>query len=219
MSAKFLARPDSKVLVIIGTGVQGKYHTLCMLNLLKNIKKIKIYDAYAPSIDRYVSEMKALIDSRNIELERASSCEEAITGADVIISATGALDKPIFFDKWVKPGALVLPVHRNGWNLDVLTKFDKIVTDDFAQFASMNKGHYVYAPFPDSPYAETGDVVTGKKKGRESDTERIICFNVGLAIHDMVIANKIVEKCKEKGLGEQITLLDPAKPLPLPPIA
>ena len=50
IGAKYLARPDSEVLTVIGTGVQGKYNTLCMLHLFKNLKTIKVFDTYAPII-------------------------------------------------------------------------------------------------------------------------------------------------------------------------
>lgn len=219
VSAKFLARKDSEVLCIVGTGVQGKYNTLCMLSLLKNLKTIKIYDSYAPSLEGFIKQVTPLIGDK-IKIETVSSYEEAIRGSDVIIAATGTLLEPVMFDEWVKPGALVLPIHRNGWNRDILTKFDKLVVDDYSQFSAMNQGKSAYYdPLPDAPYAELGDVVSGKKAGRENDQERIISFNVGLAIHDMIVADTVVKRAKEKGLGVEMDLVDASKPIPLPPIS
>lgn len=218
ITAKYFARKDSEVLSVIGTGVQGKYNTICMLHLLKNIKTIKIFDTYAPSIEGFIEQMTPYIGD-TIKIEKASGYEEAMKDADVIIAATAMLHEPVLFDSWVKPGALVLAVQRHGWNEDVLTKFDKVVVDDFDQFSSLIKAKGCYHPFPDALYAELGDVVMGKKAGRTNDKERIINFNCGLAIHDMVVGAKVAERCKELGLGVELDLLDYSKPPPLPSIS
>ena len=216
VTAKHFARPESETLAVIGTGVQGKYNTICMLHILKNIKTIKVYDLYDSSIEKFISQITPFIANKNIKLEKVSGYEEAVTDSDVIIAATAMLNEPVFFDKWVKPGALVLAVQRHGWNEDVLTKFDKVVVDDFDQFSSLIKAKGCYNPFPDAPYAELGEVVTGKKPGRESDTERVINFNCGLGIHDMIVGANVVEKAKKLGLGVELELIDFDKPVPLP---
>ena len=217
VTAKYFAREDSEVLCVIGTGVQGKYNTLCMLHLLKKLKTIKIYDSYEPSITGFIEQMTPFLGK--VKIEKASGYEDAMKGADVIVAATAMLHEPVLFDKWVKPGALVLAVQRHGWNEDVLTKFDKVVVDDFDQFSSLIKAKGCYNPFPDAPYAELGDVVTGKKAGRENAEERIINFNCGLALHDMVVGARVLEKCKELGLGVELDLMDVSKPTPLPSIS
>lgn len=214
ITAKYFARQDSEVLCIIGTGVQGMYNTLCMLHLLKNLKTIQIFDSYAPSITKYIDQIKPYIGD-SIKIQETSSYEEAMNNADVVITATGTLHEAVFFDKWVKPGALVLAVHRHGWNEDVLANMDKVVVDDFDQFKALVS----YKPFPDAPYAEMGDVVTGKKSGRENDQERVISFNCGLAIHDMVVAGAVLEKAKKLNLGVELDLMDVSKPPPLPKIS
>lgn len=218
ITAKYFARQDSEVLAVIGTGVQGKYNTICMLHLLKKLKTIKIFDNYAPSIASFIQQMKPYVGD-HIQIVEASGYEDAMKDADVIVAATAMLHEPTLFDSWVKPGALVLAVQRHGWNEDVLTKFDKIVVDDFDQFATLIKAKGCYNPFPDAPYAELGDVVLGKKKGRENDQERVINFNCGLAIHDMVVGAHVVEKCKKLGLGVELELMDVSKPTPLPPMS
>ena len=218
ITAKYFARPDSEILTVIGTGVQGIYNTLCMLHLLKNLKTIKIYDTYPPSLSRFISQIEPYIGDK-IKIVTANGYQEAMENADVIVAATAMLHEPVLFDKWVKPGALVLAVQRHGWNEDVLTKFDKVVVDDFDQFATLIKAKGCYNPFPSAPYAELGDVVTGKKCGRENDQERVINFNCGLAIHDMVVAGHVLTRAKELGLGVELDLMDVSKPPPLPQIS
>jgi ornithine cyclodeaminase/alanine dehydrogenase-like protein (mu-crystallin family) len=217
LCARYFACPDSEVLTVIGAGVQGKYNTLCMLHLLKNLKTIKVYDIYAPSTECFITEITPLI-GESVKIEQSTSYEDAMSNSDVIIASTAMLNEPILNDKWVKPGALVLAVQRHGWNEDVLMKFDKVVVDDYAQFSTLIKAKGCYSPLPESPYAELGEVIVGKKSGRESKQERVISFNCGLAINDLVVAAKVLEKAKELGLGQELCLMDTSKPISLPTV-
>ena len=215
VGAKFLARPDSEVLGIVGTGVQGKYNTLVLTHLLPSIKTVKIFDKWRPSIDHYIEELTPVL-GENIKIEVVESCEQAITGADVVVTATGKVTEPIFFERWVKPGALVLPVHAGGWEKEVLTKMDMVVVDDWPQFVSMTES--LYTQVPEDAAVELGEIVAGKKAGRQNAQQRIINFNLGLAIHDIIVGTKALEKAKEKGLGTTLDLIDLAAPIPLPPV-
>jgi len=215
VAVKHLARQDAEELAIVGAGVQGQYHTLCMLHLLKNLKKIRVYDIYQPSIDNYLKAVQSYTQERNVQVVIVSSFEEAITNSDVVVCATGTLHDTVMFDKWLKKGALLLPVHRRGWNKDILANMDKVIVDDYDQFVYHERK--TFDPFPSGTMLE--DIVVGKKPGRETEDERIVCYNVGLGMYDVVIAAKIVEKAKAKGLGKELTLMDLTKRPPLPPIS
>lgn len=214
VAVKYLAPKQSEVLAIVGTGVQGKYNALCITNALPSIKKIRIYDKFEPSVKSFIAEVGPVLGEK-VTIEVTGSAEEAFSGADVVVAATAKLLEPVFFDKWVKPGALVLPIHTGGWNPEILTAMDKVIVDDWNQFCSFTKA--IYHPIP-SPFAELGEVVAGKKPGRENDQERIIDFNVGLAIHDIVVATRVLEKAKEKGIGVDLEFMDPSLPIGLPPL-
>ena len=214
IGAKYLARKDSEVLAVVGTGVQGKYNTLVLTHVLPSINKIQIFDKWQPSLDGYIKEMSAVYGDR-IKIEVKQSFEEALVGADVIVTATGKLTETTFYAEWIKPGALVLPVHSGGYEKEIISKMDKVVSDDWPQFCSFAKSLYT---LPDAPDAELGEVVIGKKPGRTNDQERIINFNMGLAIHDVIVGSKILEKAKAKGLGKTLELKDLGTPIPLPSI-
>ncbi len=135
--------------------------------------------------------------------------------ADVLVCSTGTLTKTVYYCDWVKPGALVLPIHMGGWEPDVMHKFDKCVVDDWNQ---INTRLPRYTSNFDAPYAELGEIVSGKKPGRENNEEKIVNFNYGLAIEDMMCAHDVVEKAKKKGLGVELELMDLSAPIPLPPV-
>jgi len=56
------------------------------------------------------------------------------------------------------------------------------------------------------PYADLGEIIAGKKPGREKDNERIISINLGLALEDMATAILILKKAKEIGAGTELKL-------------
>jgi len=134
-------------------------------------------------------------------VEAADSAKSVIVEADVIVTATGKITKPIFKSNWIRKGALILPVHTRGWEKDTPGKVDKFIVDHWDQFrrAQEREGGY-YESLP-GLYAELGEIVAGKKPGRENASECIIDHNYGMAIHDVALAKEIFRRAIEKGLG------------------
>ena len=84
---------------------------------------------------------------------------------------------------------------------------DKFIVDFWDQFKNAQEQADGYYPFLPKPYAELGEIVAGKKPGRENDTECIMDHNYGMAIHDVAMANAIFSRAKEKGLGVVLPLM------------
>lgn len=204
VAAKYLAKKDAEVVGIVGAGVQGRYNLYALKEVLTDIKLVKYYDSYPNTLDQTIRQLKG---QTPFEVVAVASAQEAIVGSDVIVTATGKLDQVIYFERWVKAGALVLPVHHRGWENQIIQKADKFITDDWAQLSNAARlvGGFD-GPLPD-PYAELGEIVIGKKPGRQSPEERIIDFNYGLAMEDIAIASEIYSKAKALGLGSKLTLM------------
>jgi len=211
VAAKHLCRPDASVLAIVGCGLQGKYHAIALSHVVPSLSVVKISDKYEPSVKSFVDEIGKRAPSLRIDV--CATPEEAIRGADLVVTATGKLLKPIFRSEWVQRGATVLPVHTLGWDSSTPSNMDKLVVDDWAQFRTV--GETFYQPLPEKPHAETGQIVAGMKPGRESEGECIVNFNKGIAIHDILMASVILTKAKEKGLGVEITVQEPGEQLPM----
>lgn len=205
VAAKFLARKDTEVVGIVGAGIQGRYNLLALKEVLPAIRIARVFDINEESLQECIGSMSKVLPFR---VEAGESSRDVIEGADVIVTATGKLEKPIFQEQWVKEGALVLPVHHRGWENQMLHKADKFVTDDWQQLQQAHKevGGF-YGPLPDL-YAELGEIVLSKKIGREDDRERIIDFNYGLAVEDVAIAVEILAVAKEKGWGTILPLME-----------
>ena len=205
VAAKYLANKDAKVLGIVGAGVQSRYHLLSLMEVLDDLEVARVCDVYPEASRKLLDMMGSHVP---FEIQICQSNQEVIEGADVVVTATGWLQEPIFMEKWIKPGALVLPVHTRGWEPATLSKVDKFIADDFQQFDSFVGGaDGFYSPLPNL-YAELGEIVIGEKMGRESREERIIDFNVGIAIHDVLMASGVFKQAKEKGLGTLLPFME-----------
>jgi len=211
VAAKHLCNPDAAVLGMVGCGVQGTYHAVGMRRMLPSLSVVKIFDQHEPSVHTFIAKVGQQVPALRIEV--CASPWEAIRDADLVITATGKLLDPIFRTAWVKAGALVLPVHTQGWDNAILTEMDKLVVDDWAQFISYAGGFY--HPLPDLVGAKTGEIVAGQKPGREHRYERIVNFNTGLAVHDILMAGMILEEAKAQGLGARLTLQEAGQQVPM----
>ena len=205
VAARYLAAQNASIVGIVGAGIQGRYNLLALSSATPSLECARIYDINPGVCEDFVD---ALGHELELQFEIGESARAVIEGADIIITATGRLDAPIFKEKWIAPGALVLPVHHRGWENRTLQQVDKFVTDDWQQ---LNLAHETVGGF-DGPlpeqYSELGEIITGKKPGRENEKERIIDFNYGLAIEDVALANEIYARAKAKGQGRILSLIE-----------
>ena len=205
-SAKYLARQGAETMAIVGCGVQGRYHLMTIMSTNPSIKKVKAFDIIAEARDRYVAEMQQHVEC---ELEAADSVDQAIEDCDIVVSTAAGLRGQVVFKRGcIRPGALALPVHSLGWDPDELLSVDKMVVDDWNQLRSSLVGPGKSYEKLVEPYAEIGEIIAGKKPGRESDDERILGFNYGLALEDVAMASEIFARADAKGIGTQLKQLD-----------
>ena len=194
---------------IIGAGIQGRYNLLALAAAMPTLERVRVFDINPRMCDGFVT---ALAGELQLKFEIGQSPREVIEGAEIIVTATGRLDQPIFKEKWISPGALVLPVHHRGWENPTLHKVDKFITDDWQQ---LKLAHETVGGF-DGPlpqrHAELGKIIIGQRPGRENEKERIIDFNYGLAIEDVAMANEIYMRAKANGLGQILRLIESELP-------
>jgi len=205
VAAKYLARKGAQVVGIVGAGVQGRANVLALKEVLPQIKVIKVFDINEEILQQFVTSMRKMLP---FDVEKTESAKRAINEADVIVTATGKLAKPIFKRSWVRPGALILPVHTRGWEKDTPARADKFVVDHWDQFrqAQEKEGGY-YESLP-GLYAELGEIVAGNIPGRENESECIIDHNYGMAIQDVALAKEIFQRAVKKGLGTVLPLME-----------
>ncbi len=203
VAARYLAKPDSSSLGIIACGVQGRSH-LEALACLFGLTRVKAYDLHPEAAERYAGEMSQAL---KLEIEVVSSPQEAVRDMDLVVTSGPILKdpSPTIQPGWLAPGAFAGPVDFDSyWTGPALEEMDKLATDDMDQMEYYRQiGYFKKTP---RTYADLGEIVSGKKPGRESETERIICLNLGVALADMATASLIYHKAKAMGLGRRLPL-------------
>ena len=203
VAAKYLARHDSRVAGILGCGVQGRSN-LEALRVLFPIEKVMAYDTSHRALDAYVREMNEKYD---LEIVTVDEARKAVSGSDLIVTAGPILKIPhaTIQPGWFEEGAFASLVDFDSyWHRDALAEADKFCTDDIPQLEYYRKVGY----FQNIPpvHAEIGELVIGRKPGREKPEERTIACNLGLALDDMAVAPLVYKAALNKGIGTWLPL-------------
>ena len=203
VAAKHLARRESATAGIIACGFQGRTNLLALAEVLP-LTRAYVFDTDAAVQRRFVAEMSAALD---IEIVGVRDVREAVTASDVVVTSGPILKHPAptIAGDWLKPGAFASAVDFDSyWTEEALAHVDKIATDDHAQFQYYRRVGY-FQKTPD-PYADLGELVGGRKPGRERADERTMAMNLGLALDDMAVAPEVYRRARARGLGTWLPL-------------
>ena len=201
VAAKYLARPDSASAGILACGVQGRSN-LEALACTFALGKVKAFDKYPEAAEKFAREMAEVVQ---LEIEIVAAPKEAVVGSDLVVTSGPILKNPTpaIAADWLAEGAFASPVDFDSyWRGDALGQADKLATDDLGQMEYYRRAGY-FADTP-QPHADLGDIVAGKKPGRETNAQRTICINLGIALDDMATAILVYEKALEAGLGTRL---------------
>ena len=187
LAIKTFRNSTAKEYAFIGLGSTARATLTCLLESCKNEQlNIRLFK-YKDQAEKIVEEYKHYL---NATFTIVDNTADLVRGADVVVScitdASGLLveDESLF-----KPGVLVVPVHTRGFqNCD--TTFDKVYADDTDHV----KGFKYFSEFKE--FHQIEEVLKGEVKGRESDSERILSYNIGLGLHDVLYASRIYDMLK-----------------------
>ena len=202
VAAKYLARANSQTVGILGCGVQGRSN-LDAIRTIFPIRRVVAYDISPSALNRFID----AVHGWNMEIIAAREPREAVEGQDIVITAGPILRTPhaTIQAGWLKPGAFASLVDFDSyWSPDALKQADKFCTDDVPQLVHYREAGY----FRDIPpiHASLGELVAGRKAGRQSRQERTIACNLGLAMDDMAVAPIVYQRAKERGIGTWLPL-------------
>jgi ornithine cyclodeaminase/alanine dehydrogenase-like protein (mu-crystallin family) len=198
LAAKYLARKDSSTVGVIACGVQGRSN-LEALTCLFPITLVKAYDIHPQRAKAYATEMSQAL---GVRVEAVREVSAAVEGLDIVVTSGPILKHPhaTIPAGWLKSGAFASLVDFDSyWQGEALREADKITTDDREQMRYYRQvGYFRETP---EPYADLGELATGKKKGRESPFERTMAINLGLALEDMAVAILVRRRAVAAGVG------------------
>jgi ornithine cyclodeaminase/alanine dehydrogenase-like protein (mu-crystallin family) len=203
LSARFLARPESSTVGILGCGVQGRTN-LEALKVLFPLKKARAYDIHPENSRRYAEEVS---ERFQVDATPVATPREAVKGCDIVVTAGPILKKPhrTIEAGWLEQGAFASLVDFDSyWHPGAMKESSKFCTDDSAQLLHYKTMGY----FQDIPpiYADLGELVAGRKAGREKPEEKTMAANLGLAIDDMAVAPRIYKRALDLGIGTRLPL-------------
>lgn len=189
VAAKCLRKSDAKTYGFIGLGNTARASLLCMLEQEPETMFFVKLLRYKDQADLFIKRFEKY---GNVRFDVVDNVHELVQTSDVLLSCvTSAEGLFVEDEKEFKAGITLIPVHTRGFqNCD--TAFDRVFGDDTEHV----KGFRYFKQFKD--YNELGEVLAGNDIGRKSDSQRILSYNYGIALHDVVYAAKIFEMVKEE---------------------
>lgn len=204
ITAKFCAKEGTNTLGIVGCGVQGRMNLVAFKEVLPDLDTVNVFDINPEAMKRTKADFE---DELGVGISISSSVEEAVNGMDMILTATQRLKEPLVKNEWFKPGCLGFGLEASrAWYGDAILGADKFITDSWDQTIYF----YEHGAFPDglpTLYSELGEIVAGLKPGRDTQEERILAINIGLALEDVIVADYIYQLTKD-GDHQKLTLME-----------
>jgi alanine dehydrogenase len=203
VSAKWLARKDSKVLAIVGAGhmAEGAIETC---NEVFDWDEVRVWSRSSSTLDGFA----AKYDGRfAFPLRPSTDLERVVTGADVVVTITPARE-PIVRDEWIAPGTHVAAVGADkGGDQELdprILQRARIFVDDIRQCRTDGE---INVPLSegliseDDIAGEIGEVIAGRKPGRTSDDEITVFDSTGIALQDSATVPLEYERAVAAGVG------------------
>ncbi|MCO6512058.1 MAG: hypothetical protein J5I65_14835 [Aridibacter famidurans] len=208
LATKLLSRENSSAMAMIGLGAQSRTIVPAVCSVRK-IEKVYAFDSDPSAFERFEAEI-----GDAFPIERAGSADEAVANSDIVCCATTSAE-PVFEGNRLKPGT-----HINGIGsftpemrevgFEAIGRCSKIVVDSVSG-AMTEAGELIQAIdagliVESDINCEIGEIVLGKKGGRESEEEITFFKSVGNAALDIAVGNEIYRRARERSIGTEVDL-------------
>ncbi len=205
LAAKYLARPEASRLGLIGAGAQARTQVAAVVKT-RPIKEIVVYNRHLAHAQAFAEKIAA---AYGVQSRPVATAQEAVHGMDIVITTTPSTS-PVVRREWVSPGTHINAIGADAagkQELDpAILKAARVVVDDWAQAShsgeinvALAQGDIVQVDI----YGTLGEVVAGKKAGRQTPEEITVFDSTGLIIQDLALGYAVYLRAKERGLGEE----------------
>jgi len=204
VAAKYLAKDNISKVAVIGSGTQARYQLMALAEV-RGFKKVFVWSRHPENVSWYIEEMGRILPG--VEFFAASSPKEAVCQADLVITATPSRE-PIIRAEWLKPGVHITAMGSDGHDKqelfpEVLARADKIFCDSIAQCRRLGEVHHALeAGVIDQKKisGEIGEIILGRKIGRQFSREITVADLTGLGVQDAAIAGVFLQLAEEARL-------------------
>jgi alanine dehydrogenase len=207
VAAKYLARKNSRIIGMVGAGVQARTQLMALNEVLK-IEEVRICSRGREGSEKFKRDMEHI----NLNILIKEKVEDVVRGCDLLVTTT-PVTQPIVKNEWIDEGTHINAIGADAEGKEELDpeilKRAKIIVDDFEQACHSGE---VNVPLSkgiiskNDIYAELGEVIVKKKAGRVSEEEITVFDSTGLAIQDLVTATLVYKKAKKLRVGSEVEL-------------
>lgn len=204
---KFLGRPGSSVVGLLGTGVMARTNLMGLKEVMPDLKNVKVFDLQTEKAEAWAKEMSEKLD---VSIRSVSSAQECVEESDVVVGCTTVTTDQRYVEAgWFRDGVLYSNISDNDATFDAVLSCDKLVVDSPRQFSipvviglMADEGLISF----EGCHGTIGEIINGKKPGRESDSEKIFYSCLGLGVHDIINARRIYDEAVKQGRGVELQL-------------
>lgn len=213
VATRYLARPESRVVGMYGTGGQAPTQLLAVCMVLPALERIRVYSRSAERRAAFPDAFAAFAPHVPVAVEPVDRPEAAADGADVIVTITNARE-PVLHGSWLSTGTHVNAAGINRINAaeidaEVVRRAALIAVDALDQ-ARIEAGDLAAAAqagaFAWDDAVELGAIVAGKARGRRGSDEVTLFESQGLAVEDVALGAALYRLAKERGVGRELPL-------------
>ncbi len=207
IGAKHLARPSSRILAHIGARGTA-YWNVRLLDSIFHFDEIRVHSRRPESRNDFAARLSRDLGKHVIATDDWESC---VRGADIVVEASRLQQpEPLLRTEWIKRGAFVVPYGTmSAVELSLTDIMDKLVVDDWGQcksgpFGSLRAHVHAGKLSAATLHAELGEIVAGRKPGREREDETILLWHRGLSLSDIALGHAMLQKARRLGIGQRL---------------
>jgi ornithine cyclodeaminase len=209
VSVKYLARKDSRILGIYSAGVQAKKQVGGVFwGLDQKLEKCIVFDLNRNAANEFKSEIE---NELGIEVEIANKGDDLLNNTDIIVAATTSTT-PLFSGDKVAEGTHISSIGAHApaaRELDSITiKRASLLTAGLKEACLAEAGDYII-PINEGIITEddiisVGEIITGSKHGRKSDSDITVFKSVGISAQDVAVAKLVYDRALKENIGQDI---------------
>jgi len=213
VASKYLARPNPRILGIIGCGNQARTQMLALITQFGHFDEVRLYDMFPEKSKALAREFRRHYKEQVGKIKAVQNAKDCVIDSDIVVTVTSAR-APVVLDEWVKDGT-----HFNCMGADApgkqemdpkILKRARLVIDDWEQASHsgeinvpLSKGEMT----KDDVDVEIGHIVAGLKPGRESDQQITVFCSTGLAVQDCLTAKIAYDAAIAQKIGRSIQIV------------
>lgn len=202
LAARYLARPDTDCVGLLGCGVQGRASVDALAAELRGLRTVRCHDAVPAAAAAFADEAAARLPG--VEIVVCAMPEEVTRGAGVVVTAITMAEgvAPPLGPGLLEAGALAVSIDYDAaWSPGAMAECERFFCDDTAQLLATRAHGPRLQEIPEGIAGDLGELAAGLVEGRRELSERLFCMNLGLAIEDVVTARLVLERARTRGVG------------------